>query len=243
MKSIFSLVILICFLNLNFASAKTEDCAKPDAWAPTMAKMTLKNMGHLSATGSEENLDRTKVVLMAQQKLNSNLFKQILKITFFKKNGESIVVITENDVSKNACSMGPVNVHIISSEVSSNAPIQKPITTLPYPQSTSMTCRNYPTNISSCFIDLDGDEQKRCRVCKEKQSCFIALEGVDRELCSVYMEDKSCFMSNLKGEDKLWCEVIKENKNCFIAFKSNPKNKKDCEEGLYPEKHLFWSAK
>src|SRR5690242_10530756 len=95
-----------------FAEGRLEACATPERWAASMAHVHLKNANLL--VNEEIDLTKTEVQLLASEKTKKNLYHQIQKVVFTKKNGDKISVITENDASKDECSMSGVKVFVIS---------------------------------------------------------------------------------------------------------------------------------
>ena len=65
----------------------------------------------------EIDFSKTEVVLLASEKTEENLFHQIQKVIFTKKNGSKILAITENDASRDECSMTGVKVSIVDREI------------------------------------------------------------------------------------------------------------------------------
>jgi hypothetical protein len=109
------LLILISLFSVNaFAKPNVRDCAKPERWATSMAQVQLKNNGFLK--NEDIDFSKTSVTLLAQEKLKKDLYHQIQKVVFTKKDGETIVAITENDASSEECSMTGVKVYSVSKE-------------------------------------------------------------------------------------------------------------------------------
>ena len=97
---------------LSPAKELVRDCAGPERWAAAMAQSSLKNAGLLK----NEDIDftKTRVVLLANEKIKKDLYKQIQKITFVKKVGGEITIITENNASNEECSLSAVTVYVVS---------------------------------------------------------------------------------------------------------------------------------
>ncbi|MCK9385569.1 MAG: hypothetical protein M0Q15_13195 [Nevskia sp.] len=105
------LIFLIFFASLS-ASGKSPDCAYQDGWASNMAFTWLKN----AALVSNEDLDlkKTEVIEIASEKISKDLYRQIHRIRFYKRNGDALDVITVNNASHDECSMSGVDVYLIS---------------------------------------------------------------------------------------------------------------------------------
>jgi hypothetical protein len=75
----------------------------------------LKNLNIVSP----KNIDyeKTKTVLLSSQKIGDDLDKEIHHITFYKKNGKKVEVITVNDTSSEECSMSGVDVYLIDKKI------------------------------------------------------------------------------------------------------------------------------
>ncbi len=73
---------------------------------------------HLKNAGITDNIkldfSKTKTVRLASEKIGEDLYRQIHRVTFTEKNGNIIEVITVNDCSSKECSMGGVEVFVVS---------------------------------------------------------------------------------------------------------------------------------
>lgn len=98
-----------------FAKDRLEECAKPERWAASMAQVHLKNAGILK--NEEIDFSKTAVSLLASERTGKDLYHQIQKVVFTKKNGSKISTITENDASSEECSMTGVKVFLIEKEL------------------------------------------------------------------------------------------------------------------------------
>lgn len=74
----------------------------------------LKNEGLMR--NEDIDFSKIKVTLLAQEKIKTNLYKQIQKVVFVKKNGEELIAITVNDASNDECSMSGVKVYLVQTE-------------------------------------------------------------------------------------------------------------------------------
>jgi hypothetical protein len=110
MKSI--LVITLLLMVPSMSTAKSPDCT---GWPTNMAFVHLKNAG----LTDNDKLDpsKTKVIRLASEKIGKDLYKQIHRIIFTEKMGDTIEVITSNEASNEECSMSGVEVFVISKQL------------------------------------------------------------------------------------------------------------------------------
>jgi len=111
MRSVILAVALLALLS-GPASAKDPDCAAPDNWPTNMAFVHLKNAG--ITANDKIDFSKTRTVRLASEKIGKNLYRQIHHVTFTKKSGATIEVITSNDASSEECSMSGVDVFVVS---------------------------------------------------------------------------------------------------------------------------------
>ncbi|MDO8305174.1 hypothetical protein [Herminiimonas sp.] len=95
--------------------AKTPSCSGPDNWAAAMAHVHLKNANLLN--NESVDFSKTKVALLASEKISKDLYRQIHLVTFVEKSGGKIEVITSNEASSEECSMSAVQVFVISGKL------------------------------------------------------------------------------------------------------------------------------
>ena len=102
--------------------ADGPDCTDSGAWPASIAYSQLKNAQTINSYTL--NFDKTKVVRLASEKigkdsvLNVDLYRQVHRVTFVKKSGETLTVITVNDASHEECSMSDVDVYLVSKRLS-----------------------------------------------------------------------------------------------------------------------------
>lgn len=98
--------------------AQTPDCAGVEQWPTSMAFASLKNAG----VTDNDRLDfaKTKTTRLASEQIKKGVFRQIHRVTFSEKSGKVIEVLTVNDASNEECSMGGVDVYVISRHLSPN---------------------------------------------------------------------------------------------------------------------------
>jgi|SRR5215831_3450676 hypothetical protein len=107
---LFSTAIILTAAVSN-AKEPVRNCAAPERWAPSMAQVQLKNAGLLK--NEEYDFTKTKVTLLAMEKTKRDLFHQVMKVVFVKKNGLETTAITENDASNEECSISKVTVYVV----------------------------------------------------------------------------------------------------------------------------------
>jgi hypothetical protein len=106
------LALILSALAAVGADGKDLGCSGPDNWAPNMAFVHLKNAGLVD--NESVNFEKTRVTLLAQQKLDKDLYRQIHRVTFALKAGGTIEVITNNNASSEECSISGVQVFVVS---------------------------------------------------------------------------------------------------------------------------------
>jgi hypothetical protein len=110
-------IILIIFFLTNL-QANDSYCSSINSFATSTAYVVLKNLNIVSP----KNIDyeKTKTILLSSQKIGEDLDKEIHHITFYKKNGKKVEVITVNDTSSEECSMSGVDVYLIDKKISND---------------------------------------------------------------------------------------------------------------------------
>ena len=102
---------LVPTLMLNEFALADPDCAGPDRWAASMTFVQLKNAGVL--TNEQVDLSKTTSVQIASQKIGRDLYRQVFKVTYVRKDGAVVQSIAVSDASKEECSMSGVTVYRI----------------------------------------------------------------------------------------------------------------------------------
>ena len=97
------------------AVAKEPNCTSPDAWPGGMAFTHLKNAGLLGDQAVDAS--KTRVRLIASEKIGKDLFRQVHLVDFSIKTGEQLSAITVNEVSSQECSMSNVDVYLVSKQL------------------------------------------------------------------------------------------------------------------------------
>jgi hypothetical protein len=77
-----------------------------------MAFVYLKNAGLTDGTRTDP--DKAVAVRLASEQTGKDLFRQIYRVTFPLASGGEIEVITSSEASNEECSMGPVDVFVVS---------------------------------------------------------------------------------------------------------------------------------
>lgn len=108
-------MLLIIFFLTNL-QANDPYCSSINSFATSTAYVVLKNLNIVSPKNID--YDKTKTVLLSSQKIGDDLDKEIHHITFYKKNGKKVEVITVNDTSSEECSMSGVDVYLINKKIS-----------------------------------------------------------------------------------------------------------------------------
>jgi hypothetical protein len=91
------------------AAAKSPDCS---GWPINMAFVHLKNAGLTDSSRTDPA--KASAVRIASEPIGKGLYRQVYRITFPSSSGPDIVVITSSDSSWQECSMGAVNVFVVS---------------------------------------------------------------------------------------------------------------------------------
>lgn len=100
--------------------AKAPVC---DHWPTVMAESVLIDAGVTTREHVAES--KTQAVRLASEQIGKDLYQQVYHITFHEKAGRAIEVITSSKASYEECSMGSVDVFIVSRKLNSDAPIPK----------------------------------------------------------------------------------------------------------------------
>lgn len=109
---------LIAFILLFFSSvvfAEDPDCTGVERYPTSMAFVHLKNAG--ITDNDKLDFTKTKTIRLASEKIGKDLYRQIHHITFVEKSGNTIEVITVNDVSIEECSMSGTDVFVVNRHI------------------------------------------------------------------------------------------------------------------------------
>lgn len=115
MKSLaITLALLLATPALSLAASPTQ-CV---SWPENIAQAKLKNEGITDPTKLDES--KTRAVRLASQKVGKDLYRDVYDITFYEKSGRAIEVITSSEASSVECSMGSVDVFVVSKKLANN---------------------------------------------------------------------------------------------------------------------------
>ena len=89
--------------------ARMTGCA---SWPTNMALVHLKNASLIDP--AQVDRSRTKTVLLASEKTGRDLVREIYDITFVTRSGATVEVVTRSEASREECSMGGVDVYVVS---------------------------------------------------------------------------------------------------------------------------------
>ncbi len=113
---VFLTIILISLL-APVAHADDPACAGTNNWAASMAFVHLKNAGLVN--NQTIDFGKMDVKRIASDKIAKDLYRQVHLITFTEISGRKVEVITVSDASHEECSMGGVEVFVISRRLGS----------------------------------------------------------------------------------------------------------------------------
>ena len=86
-------------------------CSNPDNWAASSAYAQLKNAGLVAP--ETVDFSKVRVVLLAQQKIGKDLYRQIHEIAYPLKSGSLVRVITTSNASSEECSISSVKIRVV----------------------------------------------------------------------------------------------------------------------------------
>jgi hypothetical protein len=100
------------------AFAATTSPTQCVSWPKNIAEVKLKNAGIADPAKLDES--KTRAVRIASQKIGRDLYRDVYDITFHEKGGTVIEVITSSEASSSECSMGSVDVYVVSRKLADN---------------------------------------------------------------------------------------------------------------------------
>lgn len=121
---LYKLSLIGLFLAASPALSKEPDCYGPERWAASMAFATLKNQG--ITDNNKVDFSKTQAVKLTSEKIgkdkdyNDDLYRQVQSVKFTEKSGNIIEVITISNATKTECSMGSVDVYVVSKHINSD---------------------------------------------------------------------------------------------------------------------------
>ncbi|HKT96928.1 MAG TPA: hypothetical protein VJS30_10370 [Paraburkholderia sp.] len=113
-----ALIIPVSVLLALPALALAASPAQCVSWPTNMAEVKLKNAGITDPTKLDES--KTRAVRIASQKVGKDLYRDVYDITFYEKSGRAIEVIMSSEASSSECSMGSVDVYVVSQKLADN---------------------------------------------------------------------------------------------------------------------------
>ncbi|WP_167283665.1 MULTISPECIES: hypothetical protein [unclassified Paraburkholderia] len=88
------------------------------SWPRSIAEVKLRNAGIIDPTKLDAS--KTQAVRIASQKVGQDLYRDVYDMTFHDKSGRVIEVITSSEASSAECSMGSVDVYVVSRKLADN---------------------------------------------------------------------------------------------------------------------------
>ncbi|MBN3722629.1 hypothetical protein G3N92_00300 [Burkholderia sp. Ac-20379] len=88
---------------------------KCTSWPTNMGLVHLKNAGITDPTKVDES--KTKAKMIASEKVGKDLYRQVYDITYQERNGNAVEIITSSEASSEECSMGGVDVYVVSKKI------------------------------------------------------------------------------------------------------------------------------
>ncbi|WGS55040.1 hypothetical protein LFL96_36810 (plasmid) [Paraburkholderia sp. D15] len=85
------------------------------SWPRNIAEVKLKNAGITDPQKLDES--KTRATRIASQAIGKDLYRDVYSITFYEKSGREIQVITASEASSSECSMGSVDVYVVSQKL------------------------------------------------------------------------------------------------------------------------------
>jgi hypothetical protein len=104
--------VLLLAAPLAIPHAAVPDCSGPGRWPAAMVHVHLKNAGMV--TNDEIDFDKTTSVRVASEKIGKDLYRQVHRVRYTKKDGSVIEAITVSNASHQECSMSDVQVFVVA---------------------------------------------------------------------------------------------------------------------------------
>ena len=112
MKAILFVASVVLVAPALCLAASPPQCV---SWPENMGQVHLKNAGIADLTQLDES--KTHAVRLASEKVGKDLYRDVYDITFYEKSGRAIEVITSSEASSSECSMGGVDVYVVSKKI------------------------------------------------------------------------------------------------------------------------------
>jgi hypothetical protein len=100
------------------AISADPDCAAPGGWAASMVFVRLRNAGIVD--NYDVDFTKTKVARIAPQQIGKDRYRQVHRVTYFRRTGETIEAITVNDASHAECSETGVEIFVVGQHFSAD---------------------------------------------------------------------------------------------------------------------------
>jgi hypothetical protein len=114
--SLMKILVALLLSTVSAAAAvKNPDCSGPDGWPANMAFAGMKNEGFV--TNDQLDFKKTKSKKLAYEKIGKDLYRQVHLVTFQRKDGSVIEAVTLSDASSEECSMGNIQVFVVSKKI------------------------------------------------------------------------------------------------------------------------------
>src|ERR1700743_2473076 len=106
------IAILLLLTASTLARAQMPDGSGPNGWPAGMAFTHMKNAGIV--TNDLVDFKKTTSKKLSSEKIGKDLYRQVHLVIFALKDGKSAQAIVWSDASSEECSMGKVQVFVIS---------------------------------------------------------------------------------------------------------------------------------
>ncbi len=106
-----ALTAITLLVGASPAVSADPDCGGPGNWAASMVFVRLKNAGIVD--NEDVDFTKTQVVRIASQRVGKDLYRQVHRVTYFKRTGEAIEAIAVNDASHAECSASGVEIFLV----------------------------------------------------------------------------------------------------------------------------------
>jgi hypothetical protein len=110
--SVFLSSLLLSVTAAPSAGGFEPDCSGPDRYPASMAFVKLKNDGFL--TNENVDFDHVKSTMTVSQRVGKGLWRQVFRVTFPMKSGQTIEAIVISDADLEECSISDPQVFLVS---------------------------------------------------------------------------------------------------------------------------------
>ena len=109
----------LALLMITGAPAKgpgpVPNCTGTGNWPASMVFVALKNAKLV--TNDQIDFGKTQVSQIASERVNKDLWRQVLLVQYYRKDGTMLEAIAVSDASHDECSMSDVQTYIISEKL------------------------------------------------------------------------------------------------------------------------------